>query len=207
MKIERKDIMKRLLSSTVVAIALTTSFMEADMYIGLEQSLNYKIKNTVKADGYRSWSNTESPTITSLKIGGIVNNGDKAEFMYNFGDKSANPVGGLKGKSVMSFNINYNLTLPSISPMDKLLPYLRIGGTYLISDNKYYDSSYSEKYNYKAVGLLFGLGSYYQVDDKINVYAGFDYGYRLWDDLTYGYTSVESEDKISKLYIGVDYLF
>ena len=199
--------MKRFLSSTVVVIALTTSFMEADMYIGLEQSLNYKIKNTVKVDGYNNLSNTESPSITSLKIGGIVNNGDKAEFVYNFGDKSANPVGGLKGKSVMSFNLNYNLTLPSISPMDKLLPYLRIGGTYLISDKKYYDSSYSEEYNYKAVGLLFGLGSYYQVDDKINVYAGFDYGYRLWDDLTYGYTSVESEDKISKLYIGVDYLF
>jgi hypothetical protein len=43
--------------------------------------------------------------------------------------------------------------------------------------------------------------------DKINISLGFDYGYRLWDDLAYGYTEVESEDKVTKFYVGIDYLF
>jgi hypothetical protein len=202
--------MKKITSSAILAMTLTSSLWGTDMYMGLEKPLSYKVKNKVKADGY-SWSNTESPSIISLKIGGIINGdnetGDRVEFLYNFGDKSANPVGGLEGEDVISLNLNYNFTLPSISPMEALLPYIRIGGTYVISDEKYYDNSYSEKYNYKAVGATLGLGTYYQVIDKINIYAGFDYGFRLWDDLTYGYTTVESKDTVTKMYIGVDYLF
>ena len=188
-------------------MTLSTSLWGTDMYVGIEKPLSYKVKNTVEASGYESWSNTESPSITSLKVGGIMDSGDKVEFLYNFGDKSANPVGGLEGKDVISFNLNYNFTLPSISPMEELIPYLRIGGTYLISDEKYYDASYSDKYNYKAVGATFGLGTYYKVIDKVNVYAGFDYGFRLWDDLTYGSTTVESKDTVTKMYLGVDYMF
>ncbi|SFV65990.1 hypothetical protein MNB_SV-14-64 [hydrothermal vent metagenome] len=199
--------MKKITSSAVVAMILSTSLWGTDMYVGLEKTLSYKIKNTVKASGYDSMSNTESPSIVSLKFGMIMNNGDRAELLYNFGDKSANPVGGLKGKDVISLNLNYNWTLPSISPMEELLPYVRIGGTYLISDNKYYNNSDNEKYNYKAVGPTLGLGTYYKIADKINIYAGFDYGYRLWDDLMYGYTKVKSEDTVTKMYMGVDYLF
>jgi hypothetical protein len=199
--------MKKITNLAIVAMTLTTSLWGTEMYIGLEKPLSYKVKNTVKTSGGSSWSNTESPSIVSLKVGGIINDGDRFEFLYNFGDKSANPVGGLEGEDVLSFNLNYNLTLPSISPIEALLPYIRIGGTYLISDEKYYDASYSEKYNYKAVGATLGLGSYYKITDKINVYAGFDYGFRLWDDLTYGYTEVESEDTVTKMYLGIDYLF
>jgi hypothetical protein len=203
--------MKKIISSTVVSILLTTSLWGVDMYIGVEKPLSYKVKNTVEVSGYSSLSNSESPSIFSFKLGGIINGenktGDRVEFLYNFGDKSANPVGGLEGKSVISLNLNYNFTLPSITPMEELLPYIRIGGTYVISDEKYYDKSHSEKYNYKAVGATLGLGTYYQLIDKINIYAGFDYGFRLWDDLTYGYTTVESKDTVTKMYIGVDYLF
>ena len=199
--------MKKITSSAILAMTLSTSLWGIDMYVGIEKPLSYKVKNTVKASGYDSWSNTESPSIVSLKVGGIMDSGDRVEFLYNFGDKSANPVGGLEGKDVVSFNLNYNFTLPSISPMEELIPYLRIGGTYLISDEKYYDASYNDKYNYKAVGATIGLGTYYQIMDKLNVYAGFDYGFRLWDDLTYGYTTVESEDTVTKMYVGVDYLF
>jgi hypothetical protein len=203
--------MKKIINSTVVSILLTTSLWGVDMYVGLEKPLSYKVKNTVEVSGYGSLSNSESPSIFSFKLGGIINGknktGDRVEFLYNFGDKSANPVGGLEGEDVISLNLNYNFTLPSISPMEALLPYIRIGGTYVISDEKYYDESYSEKYNYKAVGATLGLGTYYQVIDKINIYAGFDYGFRLWDDLTYGYTTVESKDTVTKMYIGVDYLF
>jgi hypothetical protein len=195
--------MKKITSSAILAMTLTSSLWGTDMYMGLEKPLSYKVKNKVKAGGY-SWSNTESPSIISLKIGGIINGdnetGDRVEFLYNFGDKSANPIGGLEGEDVISLNLNYNFTLPSISPMEALLPYIRIGGTYVISDEKYYDESYSEKYNYKAVGATLGLGTYYQVIDKINIYAGFDYGFRLWDDLTYGYTTVESKDTVTKMY-------
>ena len=177
------------------------------MYVGIEKPLSYKVKNTVETGGGKSWSNTETPSIVSLKVGSIMDSGDRLEFLYNIGDKSANPVGGLEGEDVISLNLNYNLTLPSISPTEKLLPYVRIGGTYLISSDKYYDESYSNKYNYKAVGATIGLGTYYQVMNKVNVYAGFDYGYRLWDDLTYGYTTVESEDTVTKMYVGADYSF
>ena len=203
--------MKKVISSTIVSLSLTTSLWGIDMYVGLEKPLSYKVENTVEASGYNSISNTESPSILSLKVGAIVNGdnkrGDRVEFLYNFGDKSANPVGGLEGKDVISLNLNYNWTLPSISPMDALLPYLRVGGTYLISDEKYYNTTDYEEYNYKAVGVTIGLGTYYQIADKINIYAGFDYGYRLWDDLAYGFTEVESEDTVTKMYVGVDYLF
>jgi opacity protein-like surface antigen len=187
--------MKKIINSTVVSILLTTSLWGVDMYVGLEKPLSYKVKNTVEVSGYGSLSNSESPSIFSFKLGGIISGknktGDRVEFLYNFGDKSANPVGGLEGEDVISLNLNYNWTIPSITPIDELLPYVRVGGTYIISDEKYYDVANNENYNYKAVGLTLGLGTYYQVTDKINVSLGFDYGYRLWDDLVYGYAEVE----------------
>ena len=199
--------MKKITSLAILATALTSSLLGRDLYMGVEKPLSYKVKNTVESSGGNSWSNTESPSIVSLKVGGIMDNKDRFEFLYNFGDKSANPVGGLEGEDVISLNLNYNLTLPSISPMEELIPYVRIGGSYLISDNKYYNTYGGEKYNYKAVGLTIGLGTYYNIMDKINIYAGFDYGYRLWDDLVYGYTEVSSKDKVTKMYVGIDYLF
>ena len=207
--------MKKITSSAILALVLVTTSTEAtSLYIGVEQSLNYKVKNTAEVGSY-SESNSESPTITSIKIGGInggdKKTGDRYEFLYNFGDKSANPVGGLKGEDVTSLNINYHFTLPSISPMSEILPYLRLGGSYIMSSDKYQDSSLGEKRNYSAVGALLGIGTYYRITDNINVSAGFDYGYRLWEDLTYYnyYESItiESDDRFSKLYVGFDYLF
>ena len=209
--------MKKITTSAILALILGTLSTEADssIYIGLEQSLSYRVKNTAKIGSYYKESNTESPTITSIKIGGIngdIKSGDRYEFQYNFGDKSANPVEGLNGKDIMSLNLHYNLTLPSISPIEELLPYIRLGGAYLISNKKYKDYSTGEKYNYKAVGVLLGVGAYYILTDNISVASGFDYGYRTWDDLEYynsyyGSTTVKSEDTFSKLYVGVDYLF
>jgi len=208
--------MKKITSSAILALVLVTTSTEAtSWYVGVEQSLSYKVKNTAEVGSY-SKSNSESPTITSIKVGAITGGDKKAgnryEFLYNFGDKSANPVGGLQGEDVMSLNFNYHFTLPMISPKEEILPYLRLGGSYIMSSDKYRDISTGEKANYSAVGALVGVGTYYKVTDNINVSAGFDYGYRLWEDLTYynyyrGSQTIESEDKFSKLYIGVDYLF
>lgn len=202
--------MKKILGSTLVAIALTTPFIEANMYVGIEQALSYKVKNTATVGNF-SISNSESPTISSIKIGAISDNekkGNRYEFLYNFGDKSANPVGGLAGEDIISFNLHYNVTLPSISPKEELLPYVRVGASYVISSDKYHiQGTYNEEKNYSAAGLLIGLGTYYEVANNINLSAGFDYGYRMWQDLTYRSTTIESKDKISKLYVGVDYIF
>jgi len=207
--------MKKITNSAILALLLLTTSIEAtSVYMGVEQSLNYKVKNTTEVGSY-SESNTESPTITSIKIGGVKGGdkkrGDRYEVLYNFGDKSANPVGGLQGEDVTSLNINYHFTLPRISPTSEILPYLRFGGSYIMSSDKYRDISTGEKMNYSAVGTLLGIGTYFRVTDNINVSAGFDYGYRLWEDLTYSnyYQSVtiESEDRFSKLYVGFDYLF
>jgi len=209
--------MKKITQSAILALLLTTSYIKAEipLYIGFEQSLSYNVKNKTTVDSYYSEANTKSPSITSVKIGGILGDnkmGDRVEFLYNFGDKSVNPIGGLNGKDIVSFNLNYNFTLPSISPTDELLPYIRLGGSYLISNDKYQDYSTGEEYNYKAVGVLLGIGTYYKITDNIDVSAGFDYGYRLWDDLTYhnnyyGNATIKSEDKFSKLYVGANYQF
>jgi len=201
--------MKKILGSTIITMLLSTPFIEASVYIGLEQALSYKVKNTSEVDSY-SESNSESPTISSLKIGGISGTektGNRYEFLYNFGDKSANPVGGLKGEDVISFNLHANITVPSISPVESILPYLRLGISYVISSDKYHVNGTSDEENYSAVGFLIGLGTYYQVTNNINISVGVDSGYRLWRDLNYGTTTIESEDKVSKLYVGVDYLF
>ena len=201
--------MKKILGSAIIMMALTTPFIEASMYIGVEQALSYKVKNTAEIGNY-SESNSESPAISSIKIGGISGGKDKGnryEFLYNFGDQSANPVGGLKGEDVISFNLHANITVPSISPIETILPYVRLGASYVISSDKYRVNGTTDKENYSAGGLLIGLGTYYQVTNNINLSAGFDYGYRLWQDLNYGYKTIESKDKISKLYMGVDYIF
>ncbi len=201
--------MKKVLLSSIIVI----TYINADIYIGVEQSLNYNIKNTAKTS-YLKVSGSESPNITSIKIGNIINNrdGDRYEFLYNFGDKSANPVGGLKGKDVMSFNLNYNLTLPSITPKKELLPFFRFGLSYILSNDKYrVEGTYNDKTNYSAIGFLIGIGTYYRLNDKINLSVGLDYGYRQWEDLEYysyyGSETIESSDKFNKLYIGIDYIF
>lgn len=110
--------MKQITSSAMIAITLTSSLWGTEFYVGVEKPFSYKVKNTVELTGGNSLSNTESPSIVSVKVGMFMDNQDRFEFLYNFGDKSANPVDGLEGKNVISLNLNYNLTLPSISPME-----------------------------------------------------------------------------------------
>jgi len=53
------------------------------------------------------------------------------------GEKSANPTGGLKGSSLTSLSFNWNITAPTLTQIDEIIPYFRFGINYSISDNKY----------------------------------------------------------------------
>jgi len=202
--------MKKITSSAILALVWATTTIEADSwYVGLEQSLMNSIDNTTELGSYSS-SNDESSNITSLKIGEISGNGNKGnhyEFVYNLGEKSANPVGGLKGSSLTSLGLNCNFTIPTISSIDKVLPYFRFGLSYIMSDDKYHVYGTSDSKDYSAYGITLGLGTYYSLNDNVSLLVGFDYGYRMWDTLTNGWQDIESTDKIKKLYIGAEYLF
>ncbi len=65
----------------------------------------------------------------------------------------------------------------------------------------------NDKEDYSAFGLTLGIGSYYHLNNHVNLSLGFDYGYRVWRTLTTGWYDMDSTDKIKKLYVGVDYLF
>jgi opacity protein-like surface antigen len=202
--------MKKITSSAILALVLTTAFTEAgSLYIGLEQSLMNNIDNTTEIGNY-SYSNDESSNITSIKIGKTSDNSDKGnhyEFVYNMGEKSANPTGGLKGSSLTSLSFNWNITTPTLTQIDEILPYFRLGINYSISDDKYYVRGTKDKENYSAFGFILGIGSYYYLNDNVNLFAGFDYGYRKWNKLSNSWYEIESTDKIKKLYIGAEYLF
>jgi len=203
--------MKKITSSAILALVLVTTTIEAgSWYVGLEQSLMNNVDNTTESGRY-SYSNDETSNITSFKIGktsGSRSQGNHYEFVYNKGEKSANPTGGLTGSSLTSFGFNWNITAPKLSPKEEVLPYFRFGLNYAISDDKYriYGTS-NRKEKYSAFGIVLGLGSYYYITDKFSVSAGFDYGYRKWDTLTNGWYDIESTDKIKKLYVGLGYEF
>ncbi len=132
--------MKKITSSAILALVLATTSIEAgSWYVGIEQSLMNDVDNTTEI-GNRSYHNDKSLNITSFKIGNILD-GDKGnhyEFAYNTGEKSANPIGGLYGSSLTSLSFNWNITTPTLSSMDELLPYFRLGVNYAISDDEYY---------------------------------------------------------------------
>jgi len=66
--------MKKITSSAILALVLTTASTEAgSLYIGLEQSLMNSIDNTTEIGNY-SYSNDESSNITSIKIGKTSDN-------------------------------------------------------------------------------------------------------------------------------------
>jgi len=202
--------MKKITNSAILALVLATTSIEAgSWYVGIEQSLMNNVDNTTEIGNY-SFSNDKSLNITSFKIGSIAD-GDKGnhyEFLYNTGEKSANPIGGLSGSSLTSLSFNWNITTPTLlSNIDKVLPYFRLGANYAISDDQYYVYGTNDKEDYSALGLTLGVGGYYQLNDKINLSLGFDYGYRIWRTLTNGRYDMDSTDKIKKLYVGVDYLF
>jgi opacity protein-like surface antigen len=194
---------KILLISSIIA---TCAINANAFYIGVEQTLSSSVTNETNSIEKEDSSNT-----TSLKIGSRMGTGDakssRVEFLYETGAKTSNLIVG-NGKSVTSFGINYNATFDSLSPIEKVLPYVRLGVSYVFSSDKYINSSNGKEYNYSAAGLLIGLGSYYNITENIDVSVGYDIGYRKWQDLynNYGETA-ESSDKFSKFYIGTNYSF
>ena len=199
--------MKKITTSTILAFLLTTTIEAGSWYIGLEQSLMNNVDNTTEVGTY-SYSNDKSFNVTSVKIGKVTEEkGNHYEFVYNIGEKSANRTGGLEGSSLTSLGFNWNLTAPTLSSMDEILPYFRLGLSYIISDDNYNIYGTSDSSKYSAFGIVLGVGTYYALNDNVNLSAGFDFGYRKWDTLTNGWREIESIDKIKKLYIGAEYLF
>ena len=193
--------MKKIL---VISSIITSCVINANaFYLGVEQSLSNSVTNETN-----SVETDTSSNVTAIKIG--IRRGDKKssrmEFLYEMGAETSNLVVG-KGKSVIAFTLNYNATFETLSPIEELLPYVRLGGSYVISDEEYLNTTDGEMYNYSAAGPHIGLGAYYNITDNIDVSAGYDIGYRLWQDLQYGARKVESEDQFSKLYIGTNYSF
>ena len=191
---------KILLSGSIIAACAINANA---FYVGVEQSLSNSVTNETN-----SLETDTSSNVTAIKIG--TRRGDKKssrmELLYEMGAETSNNIVG-NGKSVIAFTLNYNATFETLSPVEELLPYVRLGGSYVISDEKYINLSDGEEYNYSAAGPHIGVGAYYNVTDNIDVSTGYDIGYRLWQDLHYGSQTVESEDKFSKFYIGTNYSF
>ncbi len=202
--------MKRVTNRVIIlGMMLTTSIHADSWYIGLEQSLINNIDNTIEVDGY-DYHNDKSSNITSFKIGKILGDDSKTanhfEFVYNMGEKSANNI--VDNETLLSLSFNWNITVPSLIPDDDFTPYIRLGLNYSMSDNQYNISGTSDSGNYSAYGLILGLGSYFSLNEKVNLLAGFDYQYRWWDTLSsYYYGDIDSTDTIKKLYVGAEYLF
>jgi len=201
--------MKTITNIAILALIMTTSIQADSWYVGLEQSLMNNIDNTIEVNGYDNYHNDKSSTITSFKIGKILGDdktGNHFEFVYNMGEKSANNIVG--NETLLSFNFNWDITIPSLIQHDEFLPYVRLGLNYTMSDKKYNVMGTSDNKNYSAYGVILGIGSYYSLNDQFNIFAGFDYQYKWWDTLTsYYYGDIDSTDKIKKLYIGAEYLF
>ena len=202
--------MKKVTNSTILVLTIVTTYIQADgLYIGLEQSLLNSVSNETEICN-SSYSNSKSSNPTSFKIGSIMGKSDKdnhVEILYSKGEKSANPTGGLEGESLTSFSFFFNITTPSWSPKEEIIPYIRFGSSYTMSNDKYRVQGTDKKEKYSATGLILGIGDYYQVAENINLSVGFDYQYRIWDKLSNNICSIESTDKVKKLYVGVDYLF
>jgi len=176
-------------------------------FVGFEQTLYNKSTNKTDIDNGTITTETTS-NVSSFKIGS--RNGDensnRVEFVYNANEKTTNPIVG-KDKKLLSFGINYNITLERMKPVESIVPYVRLGASYSISDQKYRNIYDGKEYNYSAAGLLGGIGTYYNINKNLDLSLGFDVGYRQWQDLYYGNKKMSSTENFSKFYIGTSYNF
>ena len=187
--------------SLLTLLALSSSAYAEGYFFGVEQTLSSTVNNTTN-----DIETTDNTNISTFKIGGRKGgeNSSRWEVAFHPNTKALNPF--VQGdKKVFAFGINYNATMEDFSPAQNVLPYVRFGATVHISDDKYISRDDDKEYNYSAVGFSIGLGTYYNVTDKLDISVGYDVGYRLWQDLYYGSQTLESSETFSKFYIGASY--
>jgi len=196
--------MKKIGILMVVSGTLLLTHCEAtEFLVGIEQS-HKRVENSTEINGAKEKHN-KSLNATSLKIGGVNGSreeGDRYEFLYNFGEENI-----VSGLDTVDVSLHYNYTLPSLVRSNEFLPYLRLGASYSRVSEKKGGSSENPKYD--AYGYILGLGTYYLLENNLELSVGVDYAYKRWNTLKLyqGAVTVNAKTRMQKAYIGLNYLF
>lgn len=140
-----------------------------------------------------------------ITFGYITSDGDRFKISYQKINADYNWDGETYKDKFTGFDFDYDWTIQSWKA-NKVLPYLGVGiGFYKYDGSAEYLVGNEDL---KGVALNLNAGILYQLVDNIDIELGYKFKHIKWQDirLLSGYT-LEQEDDIGSLYIGLNYKF
>lgn len=208
-----KKVFTGLLIITSLAIAQESN-SGGNMYVGLEVA-NTKVDRTFEVNGggysYES-SRDDKTTSGAIKIGfgkfednrlevslqrysSDLTAGDSSQTLFNSSDTT-------------DVAVDYIITMPSVSSV--IMPFVKLGVSASRAELGFTavsQGSSEKRDTIYALGGTVGAGLTFQITNFIDVLAGFDYTYRKWQDISNGPLTLETNDKVQKIYAGLNLRF
>jgi len=161
-------------------------------------------KETAGALSYTAEGNYDSKSVP-LTVGYITSSNNRAKLSFQT-IKADWDNGGSDKFSGMDFDFDW--TIESWKT-NNILPYAGIGmGLYTYEDTAQY---YADNEDLKGVAFNVNAGILYQANNNLEFEAGYKYKSITWQDSYYYYGSTrvdaELDEKISSLYLGLNYKF
>lgn len=209
--------MKKVFTSLLIIGSLAMA-QESDtggaMYVGLDIGATQVDRSfEVKGGGYSyKNSNDDKAFFGSAKIGFGKFENNRLELgiqRYDSDSTSGNDSETIfNSSSALAVSADYLITMPSVSPV--LMPFIKLGVNVARTDIGFKIKTQGvdeKKDTIYALGGTVGAGLTFQITKFIDVLAGYDFTYRKWQDMTSGPITIETNDKIHKLYAGANLRF
>lgn len=193
--------MKKIAITTLMGLSLFSAQLLAEnsnIYIGLDalsSSNTFTVKNT--NTGAEADIDDDS-TGFKLKLGVAGSDGWRFQGYY-LNESYDTPLFDATNDTLNEVGMDI---IKGFEVTPEFSPFVQIGLGYGWMDVEGYDEDSIEE-----VSMKIGVGAMYKVTESIEVLAGVDLQYRQWQDIDYGTTTIETSEKSTKLYAGINYHF
>lgn len=210
--------MKKIIGSILIIASLAEAAdtgTGGSMYVGLDLGVA-KVDRTFELSS-GSYAYTSSNGEDKIKNGAIKigfgkfteNRLEVSLQRYNEDLTSGSDTQTLFNSSdTMGIGVDYLITMPGISPV--VMPFIKLGVNVSRAElgfNAVIQNSGEKRDTVYGLGATVGAGVTFQITDYLDVLGGFDYTHRQWEDMTDGPYTLETTDKIRKIYAGVNLRF
>jgi len=188
---------KIILAAGLAASLLTTQAMaDKDMYVGLDivsSSNEFTLDNSLV-----SVSGDDNSEALKFKVGSTGNDGWRYQFYY-LRETYDMPV--FDASNDVLIEIGYDI-IKGFKVTPKFSSFIQAGvGFGWMNVTGYTESSWKE------YSLKIGAGVMYELVSQVELVAGIDLQHRQWQDINVGFYTIDTTEKSTKLYAGINYYF
>jgi len=192
--------MKKIILATLLGTSLisTQALAEDSVYLGLDilsSSNTFTLENT--STGAKGDADDDS-TGFKLKLGIEYESGWRLQAYY-LNETYDLPVFDATNDVLNEIGVDF---IKGFEVTPKFSPFVQFGMGYGWMNV----DGYTED-NIVAVSMKIGAGAMYKVTENIELLAGIDLQYRKWQDIQIGASTIETSEKSTKLYAGLNFHF